>query len=661
MKQTTFIIILSTLLFMSCKPTATQSFVPADRGEEQLAALWTEADGTQADMLAFIEEHKAKTPEERDALFESLQRTLAQFYGHGNALNVELRKPTDLTNAGEPTELDYILAGYNPYAHFTDDMFDNQVALICILNFPAYTLDEKNTLGKDWTRRQWAEARLGEVFSGRIPAAALQGQSTAFTRAETYIADYNIGMRHLLDESGNRLWDEDLWLLSHWNLRDEIKAQYADHEAGQLRQEAIFEVMKHIVRQSIPPCVINSPTFDWCPFSNRLYKDGEEIFVKSLPDTRYQYIIDIFHSMQEVDKYCPTAPTAIQRFFDNDIQISAHEVDSLFRTLLSSPYVHEVAGVIREQLGRDLRPYDIWYDGFKQRASLDQNALSATTRSLYPTPEAFQADMPRMLQRLGFTEDEARFVASHIVVEPARGSGHASPCVGYGEPARLRTRIAATGMDYKGYNIAVHEFGHNVEEVLDLYRVDYFTLSGIPNSALTEASAFYFQARDLQLLPGSQSPSANSHSRSGAAILDDFWSMVEIMSVSLVDMQMWQWLYAHPDATADELREAVLGIAAEVWNEYLAADLGEPDCPLLAIYSHMVEVPMSLPNYPLGHLAQFQIEEYFAQLPNEEARAREYQRIYSQGRLTPHHWMLGAVGSPFSVDPVLRAVDQVVK
>ena len=37
--------------------------------------------------------------------------------------------------------------------------------------------------------------------------------------------------------------------------------------------------------------------------------------------------------------------------------------------------------------------------------------------------------------------------------------------------ARLRTRIGKDGMDYKGYNIAVHEFGHNVEQTITLHDV----------------------------------------------------------------------------------------------------------------------------------------------------------------------------------------------
>ena len=112
-----------------------------------------------------------------------------------------------------------------------------------------------------------------------------------------------------------------------------------------------------------------------------------------------------------------------------------------------------------------------------------------------------------MLQTLGFAPAKAEEICSHIVVEPARGSGHAWPALGRKEPARLRTRIGQGGMDYKGYNIAVHEFGHNVEQVLDMYDIDYYTLAGVPNTAFTEASAFLFQARDLELLENKKSPS----------------------------------------------------------------------------------------------------------------------------------------------------------
>jgi oligoendopeptidase F len=207
-------------------------------------------------------------------------------------------------------------------------------------------------------------------------------------------------------------------------------------------------------------------------------------------------------------------------------------------------------------------------------------------------------------------------------------------------------------MDYKGYNIAVHEFGHNVEEVISLYDIDYYTLAGIPNTGFTEASAFLFQQRDMKLLGyGSNGAEANSNTT-----LDMIWGMYEIMGVSLVDMRMWQWLYQHPQATAAQLRDAVIKIAAEVWNQYYEPVLGEKDSPLLAIYSHMVGYALYLPGYPIGQIVQYQLEEHLAKCPTPEAFAKEYTRIYQQGRLTPDAWMRGAVGTPMSVQPILKAV-----
>ena len=55
---------------------------------------------------------------------------------------------------------------------------------------------------------------------------------------------------------------------------------------------------------------------------------------------------------------------------------------------------------------------------------------------------------------------------------------------------RLRTRVGPDGMDYKGYNIAIHELGHNVEQTFSLNGIDHWWLNGVPNTAFTEALAF---------------------------------------------------------------------------------------------------------------------------------------------------------------------------
>ena len=100
-------------------------------------------------------------------------------------------------------------------------------------------------------------------------------------------------------------------------------------------------------------------------------------------------------------------------------------------------------------------------------------------------------------------------------------------------------------MNYKGYNIAVHELGHNVEQVFSLYDVDHTLLAGVPNTAFTEALAFVFQAKDLELL-GYPKPDAESER---LRVLNDFWQTWEIAGVALVDIAVWHWMYEHPKAT----------------------------------------------------------------------------------------------------------------
>lgn len=626
------------------------------RGVKQVADLWNDNDGTEVDFQKFVSNLYVGTPEERQMLYDRLVHIIEQCNQSTDNLNNLLQAPTTLVGNGEPTSVDWIISGYNPMAHFKEDMFANKIAHICILNFPYYSLEEKNNLGKRWNRQEWAYARLGDIFHSRVPGNIAAAYSQTLSKAENYIASYNIMMHCIRNERGEQLWKEPMALLSHWNLRDELKSNYANNSNAHEKQEMIYQVMLRIIRQEIPECVINNDQLLWCPTNNSVsgHPDSNiqlEVDISREPDTRYQQIINIFHALQAVDVHRTDAPSHVLRTFNEDLEIPIEEVESLFIQLIQSNEIKEVANIIHKRLGRDLRPYDIWYDGFKSRSSISEDHLTTLTQQRYPNATAFQHDIPRMLMELGFTPEKAKEVASHIVVEAARGSGHARPCLGRKQPARLRTRIGTKGMDYKGYNIAVHEFGHNVEEVISLYDIDYYSLAGIPNTGFTEASAFLFQERDLQLLYNTAQSQHHSEE-----LFDLLWGMYEIMGVSLVDMRMWQWLYAHPKTTAAELRESVLTIATEIWNEYYAPILGEKDSPLLGIYSHMVGYALYLPAYPIGNIVQYQLEEHLAKCKTSTEWAKEYTRIYQQGRLTPDVWMRGAVGQPISIQPILKAV-----
>jgi oligoendopeptidase F len=175
-------------------------------------------------------------------------------------------------------------------------------------------------------------------------------------------------------------------------------------------------------------------------------------------------------------------------------------------------------------------------------------------------------------------------------------------------------------------------------------------LHGVPNTAFTEAFAFMFQKNDLALL-GIKDKNAQQEYYNK---LDNFWSLYEIMGVSLVDIETWKWLYANPAATPEELKEAVNKIAKEIWNQYYAPVFGTKDQPILAIYSHMINSPLYLPYYAYGHIIEFQLAEYL----KGKDFAGEVERIYSLGRLTPQQWMQDAVGSKISVQPILNAANE---
>ncbi len=448
-------------------------------------------------------------------------------------------------------------------------------------------------------------------------------------------------------------------LLSHWNLRDEIKADYADKQNGLAKQRMIQQVMGRIVTQTIPAVVVNNPNVDWNPFTNEAklaaVKDSDSPMAASMnissarePDTRYATLQKDFLTSKRADPYSPTAPTLIARRFDEDREIPEARVKAMLDQVLTSPLVPQIAKLIESRLGRPLEPFDIWYNGFRPDSKYSESELDAIVAKKYPTAEAYQRDIPNLLVKLGFSPERAQYVAQHIVIEPARGSGHAMGAEMRAEKAHLRTRVEKTGMNYKGFNIAVHEMGHNVEQTFSLNDVDHTLLKGVPNTAFTEALAFVFQGRDLQLL-GLPAPDAKSEAEK---TLNDFWTTYEIAGVGLVDTAVWHWMYDHPQATPSQLNAATLQIAKDIWSRYYAPVFNHKDVVLLAVYSHMIDSFLYLPDYSIGHLIASQIEE---QMKKAGEIGPEFERMAKMGDVTPDLWMENATGKPVGPDALLEA------
>jgi hypothetical protein len=627
-----------------------------ERGVRQVAAAWRPSDGDPRAFEALCATQFAPTGPALDALFLRLEAAFEQLDGHAVEVNRELAHWAVL-DLGPLQPVDPLLSAYDAGAHVVDDLFTGQIGFVALLNFPLTTLEERLGPGMGWSRRQWAEARLAGRFARRVPAEVNQGIARASAAAELYIADYNIYAHHLLDGRGQRPFEKGKRLLTHWNLRDELKAQYAQ-PGGLERQRALAQVMSRIVDQTIPLAVIDDPAVDWDPWSNAVRPAPAAEIEKGAPrarvdgarepDTRYLRLLDAFRAVKAADPYSPVAPTHMARKFDLERELPEARVVAMLEQVLGAPEVKQVAALIQRRLGRPLEPFDIWYDGFRPRTRFTEADLDARTRARYPTPAAFAADLPRILVALGFTPEKAAWLAARIEIDPARGSGHALGASRRGDKAHLRTRVGPEGMDYKGFNIAVHELGHNVEQTFSLQEVDSTLLQGVPNTAFTEAVAFVFQARDLEVLG---LPPADAEARQLLA-LNDLWMTFEIAGVALVDLEVWRWMYQHPRATPAELREATLGLARGIWNRWYAPVLGHRDVTVLAIYSHLINSFLYLPDYPIGHLIAAQLEAHLAALQGGNLGA-EVERITRFGAVVPDLWMTNAVGRPVSARPLL--------
>ncbi len=630
-------------------------------GIQQVSDYWRVEDGDSETFESFIRINFAGDQETLEVMFSRFQEHLETLNGHLDRIVLNFREQADL-DRGNIYPFDEIFAAYAPGAHITDDFFNNKLAFIALLNFPLSTLEERSTDGMSWTRRQWAETRLVSAFNMRIPAEISQEISRISSESEQYIANYNIWMHHLLDQDGKRLFPPKMRLLSHWNLRDELKSHYARGNDGLPNQKMIQRVMERIVDQTIPEIVIDNPAVDWNPFSNKVtpvdVNDSEtevsisaDISDKPEPNTRYLMLQKNYIAQKSADPYWPTMPNFIQRRFDQGREIPEKRVKEIFDSVLTSSLFTKVAELIRDRLDRSLEPFDIWYNGFRTRSNYSEERLDKIVSKKYPNAFAFKKDIPRMLKKLGFSQDRINEIAQLIEVDPARGSGHAWGAQMRGATAHLRTRIGPEGMDYKGYNIAVHELGHNVEQVISLNNIDYSLLNGVPNTAFTEAMAFVFQARDLELL-GLEKQDAYSEAM---RTINDFWATCEIAGVALVDVAVWRWMYDHPQANPEELRDATLRISKELWNKYFAPVFGKRDLYLLGIYSHMISYPLYLADYPLGHLIAYQIEE---KMKSAGSVGKEFDRIARIGNVAPNLWMMEATGAKVGPESLLSATEE---
>ena len=610
----------------------------AEAGVARVAQYWREDDGDLDAMNAFCKEHFIADDAERARLLDRLEKALMTTTGHLTEIRRTLRRWTDLRGDDMPGT-DDVLATFDPAPDLSEQYFAQRIAFIAILNFDRPDLTTMLRDGDQWDADTWASVRIAKWFGPRIPKSVADHAREAGHKASKWVAEFHVPVGRMIDENGRIWFDTDRKLLAHWLIREAIKSLYGE-EGGVTGQRALMRVMGRHIDGTIPRSIMDgTATGNWDPVANTV--DGKTP-TEFVGNERYETWLSQFHVAQAIDEHCPEYPTALARKFERQREIPVEQVEQLLEDLLSSP------------VGRPLESQDIYFeDLFDTRP---QDEMNAMVRERYADHHAFQAALPTLLRELGYDDEQADFLGTNIQVEIARGSGHA---MRPGMPeynAWLRTSSLENELGWAGYDTAMHELGHNLEQVISTHYVPRPALRGVPNTACTEAFAFLYQSLAMQGL--GLTPEADAVDPFHADSIQCMLASCQIAGPSLVDLRTWQWLYSNPEATAEQLRDAVLSIAGEVWANHYEAFFGPDPDHIMASYQHMVAHPLYLADYVLGHVQSHQIR---SQLRNREL-ASETIRICSLGQLTPDLWMKRAVGTGLDVSALVTdtqaALDQ---
>jgi len=624
----------------------------AEAGVRRVAERWTDADGDETALTRFCVEHFVPA-NAHAALVDRLESGVAWISSHLYELRRHLRRYTDL-RIDRVDAIDDVLATFDPAPDLSDEWYRQKLAFVGLLNCDRPVLDRMLAEGDRWSVDQWAEVRIAQSFPPRIPKELNDRARDVAHRANRFVSEFHVPVDTLVDASGKRRFDPGRKLVAHWLIREAMKSGYADADGLSLQRALAWTMARH-VDGSIPLAVMQSPSdaaaaADWDPARNTLggkpviETDGETVGL-----VRYEQWLARRDVSFAFDRFFPEYPTAIRRKCELEREIPEHDVEQILVELLASPVRRKLAAFLRGRIGRALEPFDIYCDEFAQ--TLPINELNRRVREQFGDAKGLERKLPELLRGLGFTHDDAAFFGAHINVEIARGAGHA---VRPGVPelnAWLRTSSLEGELGWDGFDTAMHELGHTLEQVISTSFAPRPALRDVPNTACTEAFAFLYQSLGRKVL-GLLTPEEEAQAFDFDAV-QTFASACQIAGPALLELRVWNWMYANPSANAEALRTEVLRVADDLWREYYELDFGSDPYHLLAAYQHMIGHPLYLPDYPIGHVISHQIRSHM----RGKDLASETKRICSIGRVTPDLWMRRAVGSGIDVAPLARDAD----
>lgn len=644
-----------------------------ERGINRTASFWRLRDGSEEDFKTFCKTHFIADKTLLDETLKRLERNFEAIKGNFYRISHTFLGPLELPSL-KKLPVDRLFLAYWPDAHMQEDLFRAKVAFAVILNFPHYSLEEKEKLGGKWSRLQWAMANAGDLFTSRVPAE-INGKLADFgAEIDEYFSSYHLYPGNLLGRDNKTLFEIKEKKIFHWGPRDMIQAAY--HRPGaEEKQDLIYRAMLRVIDQTVPAKVISNPDVLWSPYTNKVYKKekgkksdskiGNLVPVVSSSEgfeggKRYEFILRNFRAQALLDPYYPGMSSEIDRQFRLQRRMPEEVVERVLKQLLTSPQAVRLGKWLEKKIERKLKPYDLFYDGFLAGAQRDMAPIDKLLAKKYPDVHAFQADMPGILRRIGFPAEMADAVTGKILVQQTDAVPHGGWREMKDDVSYVRIPVPSGGMDYKTYHMALHEYGHDMQLALSLDGMDYYFLKDLPADAFSESFAMILEVQANWLLGIKEDRQTED-----MKVLRAFWRAYTNSGPALLEMKMWHWMYDHPEASVSQFQAASLRMAKEIWNTYYAPVFHEKDVPLLLVYTHLVRGVLYFAEYPMGEAIAFQIKEYFKKKRGDKSGdksiGREIIRMCRIGALTPDLWMQKAVSSDISVLPLQNAIREVLK
>jgi hypothetical protein len=619
-----------------------------------VASRWIDADGTEAEFQEFCIKFYLDTQSQKNYLFEKLQNKIEKIFG----LSFELywsNKWSLMMQTGPIEPVDTILAEMDPFTHISEDFYRSKLSHLILLNFPLLSLEEKNALTDSLSDRiVWAQCRLAELGQFRVPFHITANESSAINYSYQFLSHLIFDLQRIIFDNNKRLADAPLKVDTHWGLRDQIVLLYQD-KLGLKKQKLLAHIWEKATLEEVPNAYYENLNTTWDPVTHSIFENGSKLSENKISNHhgRYKALRGLFEAKKQEDLYIPEMSNYIHRSFELTREIKEVNVRKLFTDFLTNPLLPLCADKLKSILNRDLYSFDVVFNQFGITTSDTPTSYDAIVEKKFPTLNHFHAAIPDILEKFGFDAKLAREISEKIQVVTCRSGGFSSFPKMRGGKFLLTTPTDNGKMNFTSFATAMHELGHCVEGYLSLEKIDYYLLGKVPCSAFSEAFAYLFDSRSLEILEVDEV----GEKRRTSKILNLFWSSFLHCGIALVDIDCWHWMYDHPGFTEDELRVAVIKISRNIWNQYFSPIIGEKDSSILAGFNVMIANPLYLPEYALAIFIQTQIEDHL----EGKVLGVEMPRMCKAGEVTPDAWMIAAVGQPISYAPLLKLAESILE